>query len=257
MVAGLERNPAPLGTHQVAAGETTVHAAVLEEVFGVVLTGDMVGARVAAGLVVVDRQRLVFVLVHERNQAGAPLAVHLERVGIDLLDHLVQPGPGLFGLVPVGGAVGVLAVGIIGQHHDGAHVLADHHRAQAGTAGLLGAPDPFAAVLGRLGNIEVMAVDATVTGGGRSLAGGHEGQVAPVVPGSGETGDYLLLQVEDLVGGGNIGNRNLVFESVDHDHHVVVGPSADLQRVETGILEEGPEIAAEVGDPGDAGQRGE
>ena len=58
-------------------------------------------------------------LVHEGDQPGAPLAVHLERLGIDLPDDLAEFDAGLLGLFPVGGAVGVFAVGKFRQDHDG------------------------------------------------------------------------------------------------------------------------------------------
>ena len=59
VLAGDQGDPAALGAAQVAAGETAVHAPVVEEVVGVVFAADLVGLRIGAELVVLHRQGVV------------------------------------------------------------------------------------------------------------------------------------------------------------------------------------------------------
>ena len=131
-----EGHPAALGAAQVAAGETTIHPPVVEQVLGVEFSRDLIRPRVGAQLVVVHGERLVFLLVHEGDQPRTALAVHLERLGIDLPDDLPEFGPRLPDLLPVGGAVGIFPPRKLRQDDYGPDVLAHHDGPQPRPPGL-------------------------------------------------------------------------------------------------------------------------
>ena len=87
---------------------------MLKKVLGIMLTADLVSAGIRTPLEILDRQRLIFALAHEGDKPGAPFASHLQLLRIYLLDNAVEPSPGIPHLFPVGGAVGVLSLGIFG-----------------------------------------------------------------------------------------------------------------------------------------------
>ena len=165
-----------LGAAQVAARETAVHALMNEQLLRIGSAADLTGPGIRPQLVIVDRQGLKGLLVHETDQAGRSLAVHLQRLGIDLLHHLVEPGPGLFDPVPVLGAIGIFSLGIIGQDDHGPDIFIAHDRTQTGPAGLLGPEDPPGPI-DRLGGIIVMAVDTAVGRPGGADAGGQKDDI--------------------------------------------------------------------------------
>ncbi len=158
------------------------------------LAADLVSPGIGATLEIFDRQRLVFALAHKGDKPGAPFASHLQLLRIDLLDNAVEPSPGGPHFFPVSGAVGVLSVGIFGKNHNGEQSLAPHDRTDPGPSGLLGSPDPLAAIFSRLGNIKVVAVDAAENGINCADAGGHEGDVALFVTQSSEPLRHMAFQ---------------------------------------------------------------
>ena len=121
--AGGERYGTALGAAQVAAREAAVHALMDKKPFRIGGAADLTGPGVRPQLVIVYRQGLEGVLIHEADQSGRSLAVHLQRLGIVFLHYLMKLGPGLFDPVPVLGAVGVFALGVIGQNNHGSDIL--------------------------------------------------------------------------------------------------------------------------------------
>ena len=107
-------------------------------------------------------------------------------------------GPGLLHLLPVGGAVGVFAVGIFGQDHDGPDFLVPHDGAQARPPGLLRPEESLRPVHG-LGGIEVVAVDAAVGGVAGADAGRKKDDLLAVAALPDEPVGDRPLQIEDLV----------------------------------------------------------
>ena len=85
-------------------------------------------------------------------------------------------------------------------------------------------------------------------------AGGEKGEIAPVVARRQKPLLDVPFQVEGLVIGGSLLNGHFVREGIDYDHDIPVRLSGHLQGIKSGVFEEGAEIPAEVGDPGDAGQ---
>jgi len=249
-----QRDPAAFGAAQVAARETAVHAAVFEEILREEFAGDLSRPRVRAQLVVIDRKRLKFVLVHEGDQARASLPVHLERLRIHVVDNLAQQGPRPFHLAPVGRAVRVVALRKFRQYDDAAQLLLHHDRAESRPPGLFRPEQPLGAV-GGLGGIEVVAVDAAVGRAGRTDPRGKEGDVLPVVSGRDKPPRDFLFQVEDVVARRRFHEGYLPAEAVDDQHDLPRGLPRDLQGVESHVLEIGAEVPAEIRDAGDARQR--
>jgi len=227
---------------------------VLEETFRIELSADPVRPRVRAPLVVVDRKRLKFVLVHEGDQARASLPVHLERLRIDVADDLAQQRPRPFDLAPVGRAVRIVALRKFGQYGDAAELLLHHNCAESRPPGLFRSKQPPGAV-GGLGGIEVVAVDAAVGRAGRADPRGEEGDVFPVASRFDKPSGDFPFQVEDVVARRRFHEGDLPAEAIDDQHDLPRGLPRNLQGVESCVLEIGAEVPAEIRDARDARQR--
>ena len=136
VAAAFQGNPSALGALQVAARETAVIAAMIEQMLRVIFAADLGCARVRSSLEIAHRQRLVFGFTHEGDQSGAPLAMHLQRLRIHFPDHFVQFGAGSLHSLPIRRTIGILSVRIVGQHDDGLNLLVAHHGADSRASGL-------------------------------------------------------------------------------------------------------------------------
>ena len=246
MYPGDEGYPAPFGALQVASRKAAVHAAMLKKMLGIMLAANLVGTGIRPPLEIPDRQRLVFALAHKGDQTGAPFARHLQLLRIDLLDDAVEPPPGIPHLFPVNSAVGVLSVGIFGKHHYGEKPLAPHYRTDTGPPCLLGSPDPLAAIPGRFGNVEVVAVDTAECRIDRPDPGRHEGNVPLLVTGGSEPLGNMPLKVKCLLIMGSLFDADFIGKTVYHQDDVTVTFAGHLEGIKTGVFEKRAEIAAKI-----------
>ena len=224
---GGQRDPAALGAAQIAAGEASVHPPVIEQVIRVKFPADVFRPRIGSQLVVVHGKGFVLFLVHEVDQPRRALAVHLERLRIDLPDHLAQLCPRPLYLLPIGRAVRILPMRIFRQDDDGADLLVPHDGAEPGPAGLLGPKKPLGSVH-RLGRIEIVAVDATVGRPGGADARRQKNNLFFIMAFADKAIDDLPLHVEDVIDGGRIRHGDFPAETVNDDHDAPVGFSRDF-----------------------------
>ena len=252
--AALQGNAASFGALQVAAREAAVISPVIEQVLRIIFAAYLGGSRIRSSLEIVDRQRLVFGFAHEGDQAGAPLAIHLQRLRIDFPHHFLQLGAGSFHPLPIRRAIGILAMRIVGQHDDGLDFLIAHHGADARASGLLYAEKPLPSI-DRLGDVVIMAVDAAIRRVGCADARGQESHMPLVISGGSKTFDEMPFQIKRFVVRRSFLQCHLPRIAVDNNHYAAGGFACNLQRIKSGILQISAEVSAEIGNSGNAGKR--
>ena len=161
MPAAHKRHPSPFRTLEVASRETPVHSPMIEEMFCVVLAANLRRPRIRSALEIADRQRLVLDLAHEADQACASLAMHFQRLRVDILHDLVQFRSGQFHSFPISRAIRILPMRIIGHDDNGLDPLPVHDGADPRASGLLDAKETSMPV-NRFRDIKIVAIDAAV-----------------------------------------------------------------------------------------------
>jgi hypothetical protein len=94
--ACFQRYEASLGAPQIAARETSVIAAVLEQVLLIIFPAYFVCPGIGSQLVVLHGKGLIGFFVHECDQPGRAFPVHPQRVRVNFPDYLLKPCSRLF-----------------------------------------------------------------------------------------------------------------------------------------------------------------